>query len=335
MAAQKAGRLVLILDGLDEMIARTDRKDIFFHLSFLLHSALFSTTPIVLTTRPNIIPSTSYYRRLGAAYTVITVDPLDDVEVKRYLHQLNAVHVLHALETGVTATMGDLLSRPLYVEMLIAAEDRIRAGAALDSLTLNRLYDFYLQYWYLRELQIVGRAPGDLPMETVRGILSLVAHKMSSTGKPYISETFLQSIIRDHALAQHIAIANDLFIAAKERLILVPDFTAEELRFSFRHDSLRSYFYAAHMADRITANALTDEDVMGLDPATIEFLFAIAESDPVLAANLASISSLEPHSAGPPQKMFWCSYGIASAMRSLMRRCWLGFAPGMKTFGAW
>lgn len=75
--AQRAGRLALILDGLDEMVSRTDRKDVFFHLNVLIESAFFATTPVVITTRPNIIPSVSYYQRLGEVCKVITLDPLD------------------------------------------------------------------------------------------------------------------------------------------------------------------------------------------------------------------------------------------------------------------
>jgi uncharacterized protein YjbI with pentapeptide repeats/DNA-binding winged helix-turn-helix (wHTH) protein/type II secretory pathway predicted ATPase ExeA len=307
VAAHQTGRLVLILDGLDEMIARTDRKDIFFHLSFLLQSALFATTPIVLTTRPNVIPNSSYYRRLGAAYTVITVDPLDDAEVRRYLRKLNLADILNAIESGPATVMGDLFSRPLYVEMIIAAADRIRerirTAASLDALTLNQLYEFYFEYWYKSELEKMGRAPGDLELATAKSILSQVAKKMSSAHKPYIGESLLEMIVQEAIpVGQDGATLHAVFTAAKERLILVPDFADEETRFAFRHDSLRSYFYAAQIATELRAGRLTDDDVLGLDTATIDFLFAIATGDEKLGSQLSNLSAGKTAAATPTAK---------------------------------
>jgi DNA-binding winged helix-turn-helix (wHTH) protein len=277
--AQRAGRLALILDGLDEMLSRTDRKDVFFHLNVLIESTFFATTPILITTRPNIIPSASYYHRLGEAYKMITLDPLDPADVVTYLKQEHLDAVLAKLKESYDSSLGDLLSRPLYVEMIIATADRIANLSGNESLRLRQLYDFYFEYWYERELRQLGRPPGDLDCEVVRNILSMIALRISVARKPFISVDSVRTAVESLASSQNYRAIDTILTAAKERLILVPTFTDMEVQYSFRHESLRSYFYAAELARRITSSELSDQDLAGLDMAAVDFLFGFIQGN--------------------------------------------------------
>ena len=51
-AAQEQGKLFFILDGLDELIARHDEKDILFYVNRLLGAGVLRRNRFLLTTRP-------------------------------------------------------------------------------------------------------------------------------------------------------------------------------------------------------------------------------------------------------------------------------------------
>lgn len=163
--------------------------------------------------------------------------------------------------------------------MIIATAERISSLSANERLRLCQLYGFYFEYWYARELRHLGRPPAGLDSKVVRNMLSTIALLISVARKPFISVDSVRAAVESLALFRDYQVIDTILTAAKERLILVPTFADQEVHYSFRHESLRSYFYAAELARRVTTPKLADQDLAGLDAAAVYFLFGFVQSD--------------------------------------------------------
>lgn len=277
-AAAKRGCLVFILDGLDELIARHKEKDFSYYLRQIRESTVFNNNRVIVTTRPNVIEHVEYYKDLNDYCDRYTIALLDIREVESYFHELKLEALFDSLAKKAGGVMVELTARPLYLDMIRKSKDEIEALDTLEGKTISDLYRMYLKQWYLRERSAFGTLPGEMTVEDVAHTLAQIAYEMGKTSSQFISQDRFEDILRREWKDGSGVPLIPFLAQARERLILVPELVNEEVRFTFRHDSLKHYFTAYYLFEELLHGRLELDTLADADQVTVTFLFPMIES---------------------------------------------------------
>src|SRR5262249_3614688 len=82
---------------------------------------------------------------------------------------------------------------------------------------------------------------------------------------------------------------------ATNRLLLVPEFAPSERRFTFRHDSLRSYFCARYLHQQFISDPNLFVATATFDSGSLLFFLAIVKNEQAAHSILSNISHSEVH----------------------------------------
>jgi GTPase SAR1 family protein len=244
--ARRSGMFCFLLDGLDEFLVRRRESDVQSHLERLLLS--FHNASLLVTARPNV------FKRIDASpegFEVIQLQLWDIDDAQTYLALRGLGEFLSELPTGTHRRLRDLIRRPLFLEMISATAEKLRRLPARELNELS-LFEEYLTSWCDREVLQAGGPFEHWKPPEVYSFLAHVAYAMTRDGEDSLSEETLKEIVRQcfHDTSDYFSMSA-LYTIASERLILVPDFSLEQRRFTFRHDSLRSYFTAYFVYDSL------------------------------------------------------------------------------------
>jgi uncharacterized protein YjbI with pentapeptide repeats len=263
-SAQSSGRLFFILDGLDELIARNEQKDVRFYLTQFVQSHSLRANRFLVTTRPNIIGRAQQLRELSSIYEIIDIELISFQEARSYLQNRGLGDILTQLDQDAGTLFADLIKRPLFLEMIAATRATMQIAKSLRDLTEADLFGHYVRNWYERELTSVGGRLGGLKFDEIDRILSCAAYEMNQSNTDSVTEDVLDNLIRSEVTFYLRAELDHLTSQGKERLILVPDFSGNGRQFTFRHASLQSYFVSRHLHHQVRLGAAADYDARQL-----------------------------------------------------------------------
>lgn len=123
------GRLLFILDGLDEFIAQSGQDDISMSLEHLCRLTTTRGNRLLLTTRPNVFRNLEQLTRLKSNFETFSLEPLGLRDVEKYMEQVGAADIMEPLINSPGSILKDLASRPLYLQMLAASATEIEAAS--------------------------------------------------------------------------------------------------------------------------------------------------------------------------------------------------------------
>ena len=270
------GLLTFILDGLDEWVERDSETDGTALITALLEHPTFRNNQLVLTSRPNAMEP-EMLKRLESDCDVVRIQFPRISQIYQYLQVHKQAALLALAQKPGNEHFADLIKRPLFLDMAMASADLL---ANVENVTQHKIYFRYFQSWYERELLNLGPEMRRLTFDNIDDILSRTAHQMAHHNTHTISSVDLASIVR---ATSGIDVSAELIYLRRQvsrRLLLVPDDRDQERRFTFRHDSLESYFLARYLykafLNRQSDPFLSD----GVDSTTLSFFVTIASDTP-------------------------------------------------------
>jgi len=290
--ARAAGRLVFILDGLDELLSKDHSAAVRDHLDTLLNDAAFRKNPLIVTTRPNVFSQldVSYFKS-GFNWITIQLPTLN--QVYGYLSSKGLLAFLAMIQHADAELLQGLIRRPLFLDMITASAASLQKIHTAQDITESKIYDQYFNAWYLRELPKMGPTLKTLTLEQVDRILSLAANEMTTQNRTYITESEFVGIVQKEAQADPRHDLDTLERQATNRLLLVPEFSAGGRRFTFRHDSLRSYFCARYFYRQFIDNPEVFLLSAKFDTISLLFFLALARTEQAAHTVLSKINDTE------------------------------------------
>lgn len=280
--AQEEGRLFFILDGLDELIAKSEAQDVEFYLKHITTNDHFRKNKLIITTRPNVIKSTIYPLLLRPYFHVFSLEFLTLEDVRQYLKAHGLDTLLMQMSAGAEKVLTDLLKRPLFLDMIRQMGDALKRVHSLSELTESELFELYVKRWFDRESAALGGRLGGLSFAEVEVVLSSAANEMNQRRTDSIADSDIDLLLDDRLKAfSRVEIAR-LRAEIRQRLVLVPDSRIEG-RLTFRHPSLQSYFAARYLCDEVGTTPANNVDHVRelrkarVDDVTIGFFIGLAQ----------------------------------------------------------
>jgi uncharacterized protein YjbI with pentapeptide repeats len=299
--AQQEGRLFFILDGVDELIARSEAQDVEYHLDHITANDLFRKNKLVITTRPNVINSSIYSALLKPYFHIFKIEFLTLHDVRTYLKAHGLDKLLMQMSAGAEKLLTDLLKRPLFLDMIRQMGDVPKGLRSFSELTQSELFERYVKRWFDRESAALGGRLGGLSFAEVETVLSSAANEMNQRRTDSIADLDLDRLLEGRLKpCSRVEIAR-LRAESRQRLVLVPDFGMEG-RLTFRHPSLQSYFAARHLCNELGRRSANNVDEIGelkkarVDDVTLGFLIDLARRHAEVGNRLRDLqtSFLEP-----------------------------------------
>ncbi len=281
-----SGRTVFILDGLDELIARSPDKNLSFYVQRLHESPLLWSNRFIVTMRPNVISGTEERRELANTFKLLTIEALSILKVQEFLDRIGLSAVMTQVQFVAGHALMQLVTRPLFLSMIKGTADVLKELNSLKDLTDVDLFSYYVSQWHAREMRQLGSRLGSLSYEQIDQILSLTACRMARRNVLAVTDDELDEITRSCVDADLSSELRALQAQARERLILVPDFSDTARQFTFRHESLGSYFLARHLFRQVRNQIAKPAPLEGLEDLASAFLLGLIAKDKVLADRL-------------------------------------------------
>jgi uncharacterized protein YjbI with pentapeptide repeats len=271
--ARSSGRLVFVFDGLDELVSRTNTGTARDHLEHLRHDAAFRDNRLIVTSRPNVLDKVDV-ATLKESFDWITIQLPTLTQVYRYLKQRGLLALGAMINSTDAELLRDLIRRPLFLDMITASATSLSDIKSAKDITESRIYDRYFDEWYRRELPKMGPAIKGLTKEQVDRILSSAAYKMTLKNSHAIDEDEFVAVVKEEAQSDPRHDLDTLEKQATNRLLLVPEFSKGCRRFTFRHDSLCSYFSARHLTREFVSDPGRFAEAAKFDSVSLLFFFA-------------------------------------------------------------
>ena len=183
----RAGRLTLILDGLDEITANTDRRTLQRELGAVAELAMVGDNRLVVTCRTHFFRDEHEEGRLGKC-DVLYVAPWTPEALTTYLKQRSGLVLSASTEhLIVTPALRDICRTPLFAEMAVVAIEE----TGPHGLTLRRLFANFTDKW-LREQDKRSR----MELSEKRELLTALAKDMFHGGASAIHHDKLRRMIK-------------------------------------------------------------------------------------------------------------------------------------------
>lgn len=290
----ESGRFILLLDGFDEMTARTDMQTIYD--SFRDLSALNCPNgKLIITGRPGYFPDLEEMNRIirvahepkeevgesdyediaslylkAEPYRVISVDPLDKRRIEgivkaraSYIEEkgYSASTLLEELNNKEKYDLADLARRPVLLDMIV--ESFCQLGDKFEAANTARLYEVYTSLWIERD-----RAKGEfrrlVDPEDKKVLMEEIGWMMFKTAIPRVHYAELPDTVGQHfefaSLQDKELVSHDLMTGS----FLIRD---DKGYYIFAHKSFMEFFVAMKlyrdirrgMSDSLGESPLTDE----------------------------------------------------------------------------
>jgi uncharacterized protein YjbI with pentapeptide repeats len=279
-------RFIFLLDGLDELIARRGEKEFLYYIDGFLTEGLLLRNPFLVTSRPNVIYRADELATLAERVDLFELRFFSDAEVRQFF-ELRGLQEL-GLKVLTMPVLKDVRQRPLFLDMIAASANELTATETLQDFSDAKIYDTYVSGWYRRELRKLGGPLGTLKEDEVFRILSHAAFEMGTQDLDSIPAETLGRIVGDEAGGSwsRTELAG-LVSQAEERLVLVPELDGDSVRFTFRHESLRSFFVARHLHRLLVGGESFVKACEHLDEIALEFFLTRIGGDAAATQALA------------------------------------------------
>jgi uncharacterized protein YjbI with pentapeptide repeats len=178
----KAGKLLLLLDGFDEMAMQVDQKIRVRNFELLAELAV-EPNKVILTGRPGYFPNfremqriigqipktTDIYDRLGQdlmdnlkkmpAFDILMIQPFFPKQVNNILQkQSDRLRELgcndwHILREAIhkTYNLEDLAKRPVLLDIIVQTVPRLLNNEEIKEINISKLYKIYTEFWLERD----------------------------------------------------------------------------------------------------------------------------------------------------------------------------------------
>jgi len=178
----KAGKLLLILDGFDEMAMQVDQKIRVRNFELLAELAV-EPNKVILTGRPGYFPNfremqriigqipknTDIYDRVGQdlmdnlkkkpAYDILMIQPFLPKQVNNFLKkQSDRLRQLGCNDWNIlrqaihkTYNLEDLAKRPVLLDIIVQTVPRLLNNEEIKEINISRLYKIYTDFWLERD----------------------------------------------------------------------------------------------------------------------------------------------------------------------------------------
>jgi hypothetical protein len=260
----KRGRILLILDGFDEMAMVVDAKTR-DHNFLVLQTLCTGNARVLLTGRQEYFPSDkelesllSNDRILNPATHVLFesgrrlpefdrfhVAPFDDAQIHTYLQRCERYYPRSDFAGAETIAariwqmhdLHELASRPVLLDLIVKTLPALTATTA--RVTAASLYDFYTRYWLEREEEKGKRL---IPAEVKKAFVHELAWKMLFNGRLHVHYNDLPSDIIDF-FRPHL----DVELEAYDHDVRTCSYLHRDDKgnFSFAHKTFMEFFVAA------------------------------------------------------------------------------------------
>jgi uncharacterized protein YjbI with pentapeptide repeats len=178
----KAGKLLLLLDGFDEMAMQVDQKIRVRNFELLAELAV-EPNKVILTGRPGYFPnfremerimgqipkSTDIYDRLGQdlmdnlkkmpAFDILMIQPFFQKQINNFLQkQSDRLRELGCNDWQIlreaihkTYNLEDLAKRPVLLDIIVQTVPRLLNNEEIKEINISKLYKIYTDFWLERD----------------------------------------------------------------------------------------------------------------------------------------------------------------------------------------
>jgi len=278
-ALNKAGRVVWLLDGFDEMAVRVTESVISRNLEQILRLAE-RRSRLVLTCRTSffrnrdevdrVMRYTELHHQLrtlaGDKYKILAVNQLTDVAIEAFVRAKteSSAEILSLLSDN--QEFRNLAGRPILLQMIVETLPAlVKRSVRLNAASLYREYT--------EKLLLRDAWRNTLEEEDRRRFCQFLAWRFYSTGEYEISYSAFPDLIR-RLFPEDVRLAEDwkaLEVAVRSTSFLSRD---DRGQFSFAHKSFMEFFAASHLLERILSEAHGESELGGgiLSVEVIRFL---------------------------------------------------------------
>lgn len=286
----RAGRIVLLFDGFDELVTRVTYDRAADHLRRLM-AAAEGKAKIVVASRTQhfksgrqVLTALGEQVGRGAARRMLTIEPFDTDQVRSYLTRHYDEDATRAQDRiDAMQKINDLTALSANPRMLgfIAALDdaQLKAAAITPVLSGATLYEQVLDHWLGYEVErtsgVSGAPPGLTRTQLWRAV-SVLALRLWESGQSHLSLDELGEI--GHSLAQ----LADFRLSPEQTVHAVGAGSllvrSEEDQFGFIHASVMEWLLAKRIADDWAAGVQEPTLLVGapLSDTALEFLCDLA-----------------------------------------------------------
>ena len=286
----RAGRIVLLFDGFDELVTRVTYDRAADHLRRLM-AAAEGKAKIVVASRTQhfksgqqVLTALGEQVGRGSARRMLSIEPFDTDQIRSYLtrhYDEDATRAQDRIEAmrkinDLTA----LSANPRMLGFIAALDDaQLKAAAIAPVLSGATLYEQVLDHWLAYEVErtsgISGAPPGLTRTQLWRAV-SVLALRLWESGQSHLSLDELGDI--GHSLAQ----LADFRLTPEQTVHAVGAgsllIRSDDDQFGFIHTSVMEWLLAKRIADEWTAGIQEPPLLVGqpLPDTVLEFLCDLA-----------------------------------------------------------
>lgn len=286
----RQGRIVLLLDGFDELVTRVTYERAADHLDTLLQAAEDKAKIVVAARTQHFQSRGQVMTALGErverlpTHRVLSIEGFTTEQIRAFL--VNRYGSQQAADDRMTLLGGisnllDLASNPRMLSFIAdLPEERVRAVAqAGGTISAASLYQEILDHWLRHEesrTRLAG-APGGLTLDELWRAVTTLAVRLWKTGETYlerselddVAATLLTELTDDEAEAgARMSVGQTVHAIGSGSLLVRTD----EGLFGFIHESVAEWLVARHLAHHLKELSLRP-----LSELTIEFLCDLAK----------------------------------------------------------
>lgn len=252
-------RLVLLLDGFDEMGFQVDRRLRRLHFTSLVKFADIPGSKVLISGRPGYFPHYEELIELTGAqrpdaagdglkepFHLLELQPLSPAQIESYLLTFAgelAPAVLDKVRTFINTVynLRDLAERPFLLDLIVKTVPGI--DAVTDGITPARLYALYTSRWLDRE-HAKGEFRWLITKKEKREFMEALAWRMLESDRLKVHFSELASWVQEHF---HVASADVVDYLAHD--IRTCSFLARDANGNYRfvHRSFMEYFVAMRL----------------------------------------------------------------------------------------
>ncbi|WP_051452189.1 TIR domain-containing protein [Actinospica robiniae] len=286
----RAGRIVLLFDGFDELVTRVTYDRAADHLRRLIATAE-GKAKIVVASRTQhfksaqqVLTALGEQVGLGSRRRMLSIEPFDTDQIRSYLTRHYDNDASRAQDRiDAMSRVNDLTALSVNPRMLgfIAALDdaQLKAAAIAPVLSGATLYEQVLDHWLAYEVErtsgVAGAPPGLTHQQLWRAV-SVLALRLWESGESQLSMDELGEI--GHSLAQ----LADFRLSPEQTVHAVGAGSllvrSDDDRFGFIHGSVMEWLLAKRIADEWNAG-VTEPQLLLMRPLSetaLEFLCDLA-----------------------------------------------------------
>ena len=286
------GKLILILDGFDEMATSEEKQNILRNLDEI-NTATTSNSKFVLTCRTNFFRSQEQVESVLSSalpFELLRRKKFEIVELKEF--DTDKIQELLSRRTdnwkyywdiiSSTYELEDLAKRPLLLDMIIKTlPELIRSGRKIDS---TELYEVYTRAWVMCE----DERSTILNEEEREFLMERLACEMFLSKVYKIHYSKLRELVKNE-FSQEIFQRRELDCFEKDARTCTFLHRDESGNYEFIHRSFMEFFVAKKFAREIESLSIEDFGKERLTPEIANFLKAMVRNKEVLYRMIESI----------------------------------------------